>query len=390
MAASDKSIGPEDVIDLTQIDVLVQLGDRSFDERMVPQMIQYLTDIRERSFEYVVPGPKMRVIPVENRWALEIEDPNDMTKALAERRWLTFKPTEWAEAQTISKTRMPKNYHDLCIKEGKRDLAIQNLNSWLQGKDKVMIRTVGDRYRAMVSDRFFAYDNLDLLKEIALNVKAVNDSRGPGVPPVQFWQADVSETNLFIALKDNGQVYDIGKGDNYNVMIVVKNSEVGNGSMSIEPGFFRGMCLNIYTREPALRKIHRGIELEAGMYSPRTREKARDLWHSQVKDVLAATIIDQSYFIKWAESFKQSKEVKITDMAVAVKKVADEFKFNEGEAKAIMDALMIDTTIHAEDRGTAYALLQGMTTASKEFGVDRMYEVSKIAGNVERVLAVVA
>lgn len=380
----------EDIIDLAKIDMPVQLGDRSFDERMVPQMIQYLTDIRERSYEYVVPGNKMRVVPDDARWALEIEDPMDNTKPLAERSWLRFKPTEWAETQTISKTKLPKNYHDTCIKEGKRDLAVHNLNAWLNSKDKVMVRTVGDHFRAMVSDRFFAYDNLDLLREVALNVKAVNDSRGPGTLPVQFWKADISDTNMFIALKDNGQVHDIGKGDNYNVMVVIKNSEVGNGSMSIEPGFFRGMCLNIYTREPALRKIHRGVELEAGLYSQRTRNKARELWHSQVKDVLAATIIDQSYFIEWAKSFRESKEVHIEDMEVAVKKVADEYRFSEGEAKAIMDALMVDQTIHAEDRGTAYALIQGMTSASKDFEIDRMYEVSKIAGNVKEIMAVVA
>lgn len=389
----DASIGSGnggDIIDFSKIDMPAKLEDRSFDASMVPQMIQYLTDVRDRAIDYVVPGMKLRIVPIEDHWALEFEDPLDSNKPAAERNWIRKTPTNWALAQTISKTKLPKQYHDTCIREGKLNLAVQNLNSWLQCKDKVTIRSVGDQYRAMVSDRFFAYDNLDLLAEIAKNVKLVNLSRPPDMPPVQFWKADISETNMFIALKDEGQVYDIGKGDNYNVTVVIKNSEVGNGSMSIEPGFFRGFCLNLYTREPALRKIHRGIELEAGLYSVKTREKARDLWHSQVKDVLAATIVDHSYFENWAKDFKESKEVRIEDMEVAIKKVADEFKFTEAEAKGIMDALVIDATIQAEDRGTAYALIQGMTSASKDFGINRMYEVSKIAGDVKRVMAVVA
>jgi len=172
-------------------------------------------------------------------------------------------------------------------------------------------------------------------------------------------------------------------------MLTVKNSEVGKSSMSIEPSFFRGMCLNLYSREPALRKIHSGEKLDSGIFSADTRQAQRDLWQKEVRDVFNATLVNTDFFDQWAAEFKESKEVRPADMTVAVHKVSEEYSFTQSEEEAIMAALMTDRTIFPEDRGTGYAIINAMTVASKDMGLERMHDVAKIAGNVSKVMKVV-
>jgi hypothetical protein len=376
-------------IDLSGVPLPPRIEDRSFDEGMVQDLITYLKNIRDNSLDYVVPGPKLAVVPHDDSkgWEMVIDTGEGMK---------VFQPTDWARAQTVSKTPVPKKYHDRMLEEKKAGLAALNLNEWLQDDRKHMVRTVGPHFRALVSDRYRAFDNLDLFGQVAKAVSSTNLSRQSidiNFKPVTFWKADVTETSMFTSILDRGQTYDLGapgKPDEYNVMLTIKNSEVGKGSMSIEPSFFRGMCLNLYSREPALRKIHSGEKLEEGIFSADTRIAQKELWFREVRDVFNATILDHEFFDTWAEEFKEAKEVKISDMKVTVNKVADEFKFTELEENEILTALMTDRTIYPEDRGTGYALINAMTVASKNMQLDRSHEISRIAGDVKRVMEVVA
>lgn len=376
-------------IDLSGVPLPPRIEDRSFDEGMVQDLITYLKNIRDNSLDYVVPGPKLAVVPHEDLkgWEMVIDTGEGMK---------VFQPTDWAQAQTVSKTPVPKKYHDRMLEENKAGLAALNLNEWLQDDRKHMVRTVGPHFRALVSDRYRSFDNLDLFSQVAKAVSNTNLSRqlvDTIYKPVTFWKADVTETSMFTSILDKGQTYDLGtpgKPDEYNVMLTIKNSEVGRGSMSIEPSFFRGMCLNLYSREPALRKIHSGEKLDEGVFSADTRQAQKELWFREVRDVFHATITDHEFFDQWAQDFKESKEVKIPDMQVTVHKVADEFKFTEIEENEILAALMTDMTIYPEDRGTGYALINAMTLASKNMHLDRAHELSRIAGDVKRVMEVVA
>jgi len=365
-------------IDLSKID----LPERSFES--VPDLIGFLKDIRDHSVDFVVPGPKLDIRPAGSSWELWFEAGGEMR---------VFRPTNWAQTQTVGKTPVPKKYHDTMLERGKADLAAQNLNEWLHGKDKVMVRTVGERFRAMVSDGYLPIDNLDLFGQVARTVKFTNDARlAEAKRPLAFHRADVTETDMFVSIRDPDVEYDIGKPgvpDIYTTMTVVQNSEVGRSAMSISPGFFRGACMNIYTREPALRKIHRGEKLDESIFSEDTRHAAKELWTKEVRDVLNATVVNHTLFDQWAEEFREAKEVKIKDVQVTVHKVAEEFDFTDEEAQSIIDALAVDQTILPEDRGSAYALVQSMTSAAKEFGAERQWEIARKAGDVPRIMALV-
>jgi len=201
---SEIAAQPGDVIDFSKAEMPVKIDDRSFDSKMVPELVAYLKDIRDHSLDYVVPGPKLEVKPVgASAWELWIDGPEGMK---------IFRPTNWAQGQTVGKV---------------------------------------------------------------------------------------------------------------------------------------------------------------------------------VRDVFNATLVNTDFFDQWVAEFKESKEVRPEDMTVAVHKVSEEYAFTQAEEEAIMAALMTDRTIFPEDRGTGYALINAMTVASKDMGLERMHDVAKIAGNVSKVMAVV-
>ena len=63
----------------------------------------------------------------------------------------------------------------------------------------------------------------------------------------------------------------------------------------------------------------------------------------------------------------------------------DVIDFSQAEMPVKID----DRTIFPEDRGTGYAMINAMTVASKDMGLERMHDVAKIAGNVSKVMKVV-
>lgn len=393
MAADVNNTGRDDIIDLSKIDMPVKIEDRSFDKTMFPELIDYLKKVRDQSEDIILPGSKMEIKPApgEQGWVLWFEAPIDPYNPAMGNAMRVYKPTNWAEGQTVSKTPMPRRYHDDLLKHGHIDLAADNLNRWLNNGGKYMVRTVGDQFRALVSDGFFAIDNYDLLAQIAKTVEAVNSTREEKQQPMMFHKVDISETNLYIDIIDEGREYDIGKGDKFHPMIVIKNSEVGSGAMSIEPGFFRFRCINRHIKNAILRKIHRGEKLSEGFYRADTRATARALWQKQVRDVMDAVAWDNNLFQDWADEMKEAKETKIDeDIPVVIHRVADEMHFSQDEESAILSAMMGDTTIETEDRGTAFSLIQGITAASKKASPDRKYEMDKAAGDTRKLLAIIS
>ena len=378
----DVGVRPPETIDLSQIDMPVRMDDRSFDRKMLPDLIRHLQDIRDHSVDYVAPGEKMTFQPTNDahEWELEIATEEGIK---------IFHPTNWAQKQSVDRTPIPRRYHDDMLRAGKSPLATTNLNSWYRDKEGMMVRTVGDRFRAMVSPSFFAYDSLDMLKQVAVSIKTINDSRLTTEQPVQFYKADCSETHIYLDLIDEGQQYDIGKGDMYSAMLIVQNNEVGAGSMSIEPGFFRWACINRAIKSPVLRKIHRGEKLDEGIFSPETRKLAAELWHRQVRDVMNSTLVNHNLFEVWAQELRESKEIKVVP-TVSVKKVAEEFKITDDEVQLILDCMMSDKTVEPDDRDSAYAIIQGMTAAAKQMPPDRSYEFGKMAGETRQILTVLA
>lgn len=261
---------------------------------------------------------------------------------------------------------------------------------WLHEGNAHRVRTVGGTYRALVSPSYMPFDNYDAFISIANAVKAANLMRDAETKPVQFKKAQLSDHNMYIQLIDEGREWDLGKGDSYKPLMVFKNSEVGDGAMTVEAGLWRSMCSNLSLHGVVSRRIHKGEKLNEGVFAPDTISAQNELWKKIVRDSINAGIANDQLYESIIEEILETKETKIENPVAAIATLAKETKLTKGEEDAIIAAMMGDTTVAPEEKNTVFQVMNGMTQAAKGFGIERGREVMQIAGNTKQLIKVLA
>jgi hypothetical protein len=370
-----------ETLDLSKEVLPAKTVDREFDEKFLGDTIKYLLDIRNNSLDYIADPAKLNITEIgENDWSLVIDTEDGMK---------IFEPTAWAKNQTIGITELPKKYHDTLVEKGHINEAVAHLNMWLSEGKPHRVRTVGDTYRALVSPGYNPFDNFDAFNTIAGTIKAANLMRDDIQKPIKFKKAQFSDHNMYIQIIDEGTEWDLGKGDTYKKMIIFRNSEVGDGAMTVEAGVWRYMCQNLMLHGVISRRIHKGEKLEEGIFAPDTMATQNELWNKILRDSLNAGIASDALFDPIIAGIAESKEVKI-EPTIAVEKIKKAVKLSDEEQNAIINAMMGSKDIVQEDTGTLFQVINGMTQAAKKLGVERGIEVTRIASNVQNLIKIVA
>jgi hypothetical protein len=370
-----------ETLDLSKEALPTKIVDREFDEKFLGNAIKYLLNIRNNSLDYIADPAKLNITEIgENDWSLVIDTEDGMK---------IFEPTQWAKNQTIGITELPKKYHDTLVEKGHINEAVAHLNMWLSEGKPHRVRTVGDTYRALVSPGYNPFDNYDAFNTIANTLKAANLMRDDTQKPIKFKKTQFSDHNMYIQIIDEGTEWDLGKGDTYKKMMIFKNSEVGDGAMVVEAGVWRYMCQNLMLHGVISRRIHKGEKLEEGIFAPDTMQTQNELWNKILRDSLNAGIASDELFDPIIAGITESKEVKI-EPTVAVEQIKKAEKLSDAEMKAIISAMMGDTTVAPEEKNTLFQVTNGITQASKTFGVERQRELNHIAGNVQNLIKIVA
>lgn len=368
-----------ETLDLTgqtpDIDISI---DREFDEKFIGDAMNHLKKIRDNSKDYIA-NPDNMTIKSNNgeNWKLWIESTEGIK---------VFKPTTWAKSQTIGITDLPKKYHDTLIEHNHIDAAVDHMNMWIREGNPHRVRTVGGTYRAMVSTSYLPFDNYDAFIAIANAVKAANLIRDNTTPPIKFKKAQLSDHNMYIQLIDEGREWDLDCKDTYKPLIVFKNSEVGDGAMTVEAGLWRGMCSNLSLHGVISRRIHKGEKLNEGIFAPDTISTQNELWKKIVRDSINAGIANDALYEEIIMEIMETKETKIDNPVASVAMLAKENKLTKSEEDAIISAMMGDTTIEPEEKNTVFQVMNGMTLAAKTMGIERGREIAQIAGNTKQLI----
>jgi ribosomal protein S19 len=371
-------------IDLSKEPLPTGIADREFDQKFLGNAINYLKDIRDRSADYVVDPRKIQIKEIDDaHWSMMIETPDGIK---------ILEPTNYAHNQTIGRTALPKRYHDDLVNAGHINEAVNHLNMWIHEDEKKMhqIRTVGDQYRADVSPGYNPMDNYDLFITTAGAVKAANMMRSADQKPILYYKAQVSDANLYLHFIDEGREWDLGKGDTYKPMIIVKNSEVGDGALSVTAGLWRSMCSNLQLHGVISRKIHHGEKLEEGFYSPDTRFKQGELWKAIVRDAINAGIASDVLYEEILSGLRETKDIDVNDPIETVRLIKKQEKLSDADEQAIIKAMMGDTTVLPEDKNTLFNVVNGITQAAKTAGIENGIKLQELAGDTRRLMKIVA
>ncbi len=354
----------------------INTGDLVFGKTNTREMLSVLADKKINTKNYGINSDKIHVSDVNGEMFIEFPDENN--------NQLKTKPNDWAKRQIIGGSMGDMTYYKKCKTAGPAGLAEHNINEWLQEKASTqLVRTMNGTTRAFLGQNYMILDNYDALGEIAKQVGSINAIRKLNEEkPMTIDKGSLSEGNMYIEILDESQTYDIGKGRNFSAMMSFSNSDVGGGAANGNVGFFNWACANLHIKDQVMHKVHRGERLSEQIYGHEIVAQMSALWIKAIGVGLGRVMNDHQLFEKWAQELRESKEIKITDQKTTLKNLGQEFKITENELDTIATMLMGDDTISQDERGTGFALVEGMTRASKQFGVDREHEIATIAGKM--------
>ena len=199
--------------------------------------------------DLLVPLPRTHHRTAEDgECALEVEEPAGVQR---------YGITPLARRQLAEKLKIPYAYFERMRTE-QPELLDRNVNAWLEREEgeRQLLRTLDGKVRAVLSERYRRLDNYDLLEHVLPTLQRLPDARLESV--------ELTETRLYLKVITPRIAFEVAPGDVVQAGVVVSNSEVGCGMLSVQPLAFRLVCSNgLIASDRMLRKTHVGRPLDA-------------------------------------------------------------------------------------------------------------------------------
>lgn len=294
-----------------------------------------------------------------------------------------FRINELVHDQIGGHYKIPAAYYDK-MRRGAPRLLADNVNHWFEAEASArMIRTLDEKARAFLSDRYRPLDNYDLMEAALPRLSKMG---------VMILSCEVTDTRLYLKVVDERMKKDLPVGwtvnnrghDRFETVapaLVLSNSEVGAGALSCQTSVYFGGCTNLTVfREGSVKKSHLGMKQELGddVYSvlSTTTKRLTDvaLW-AQIGDVVEAAFT-QARFDANLEKLRRAQQDVIepkADVARVVEVTAKKFGLNDGERSSVLR--------HLIDGGdlSKYGLHNAVTRAAQDLAsYDRASEFERL------------
>lgn len=286
-----------------------------------------------------------------------------------------FNVGELAHQQIASRLNIPYRYYQKMQAENPA-LLDENVNNWLnQFPERRMIRILDGNVRAFLSDRYRRLDNLELCAAV---LPVIQEMKGANVE-----SCEVTPSRLYLKVVNKKLKAEVAVGDVVQAGFVISNSEVGLGSVRVEPLVFRLVCKNgLICKDYAQKKYHIGKQINsaddsAELYSNETLAQDDKAFFMKVQDVVRSAV-DEAKFALTVNKLRESTQIPLTHEPLKeVEILADKFILTENERNDIFTLLV------RSDDNTRYGLLNAVTAASKiAKSYDRATELERIGGEI--------
>ena len=273
---------------------------------------------------------------------------------------------------------IPKRYFDRMTADAPHLLAT-NVNHWLKEEpNRRMIRAYSDQDspthavgRAWLSPGYRRLDNIEIAKTLLPEFENLGT-------PVEFHQAAVSDTKLYIRALFPGVEREVKKGDVVRWGVEITNSEVGSGTLGIRGFILRLICVNGMTVAYTLKKRHVGRRIdEDGILSNQALQADDTAFWLAARDTLKATIAET----RFDEIVEQLRETtggeQIRRVVEATQVLQKTFGFSDEEKNSVV------THLAAGGDLSRWGALNAVTAAAKSVpDVDRQVEMEGIGWDV--------
>ncbi len=333
----------------------------------LPQLAQELTRQQHAKRDFLVLNRALRLVQV----------PRDTQPRLL----LAFGPEQlpvqpYAHGQFAQVLGIPKPYYDRLLQHAPA-LLTTNVNHWLGASPaRRLVRTLDGAVRAYLSERYRALDHGDLA-EAVLPVLAED-------PQLEMASCQITATRLYLKAVTPRLTAEVRKGDVVQAGIVISNSEVGAGSVRVEPLLYRLACLNgMIVNDLAMKRYHVGRSnghgddaIQALLRDETKALNDRAFW-ATVQDVVQGTL-QEATFQQIVDRWRDATQELITrDPVQVVEVTAKRFGLSEPERGQVLR--------HLVDGGelSRYGLANALTRASQDVeDYDRATDLERLGGQL--------
>lgn len=281
-----------------------------------------------------------------------------------------------AHQQIASRLGIPYRYYQKMQAE-QPALLDENVNTWLQeNPERRMLRVLDGKVRAFLSDRYRRLDNLELCASV---LPVIKEMKGASIE-----SCEVTESHLYLKVINKRMKTEVAVGDAVQAGFVVSNSEVGLGSLRVEPLVFRLVCKNgLICKDFSQRKYHVGRQIDESedaayeIYSEETLRQDDKSFFMKVQDIVRVAA-DQAKFELAVEKMRETMHVPLEHEPIKeVELLADKFQLTQGERGNVLRQLFMSRD------NTRYGLMNAVTAASKLCDdYERATDLERIGGEI--------
>ncbi len=281
-----------------------------------------------------------------------------------------------AHRQISTHTNIPATYYDRMAEDAPQLLA-DNVNTWLQlNPSRRMVRTLGGDMRAFLSDRYQRIEHEEIA-EVVLPVLS-------DVPGIRIVSAEVTARKLYIHAVTSRIQREVKKGDVVEAGVLIQNSEVGHGSVAIQPLVWRLICLNgmkgvdgSYRRNHVGRRVDEDETIEQ-VWADDTRRADDRAVLLKVRDTVKAALDEAKFAARIAKIAELAgADARVTgDPAKAIDVLAKKVNIAEGERGGVLRALIEGGDL------SAWGMINAITAQAHTADYDRAVEFETIGGRL--------
>jgi Domain of unknown function (DUF932) len=344
--------------------------------KTLTELAQQLEDIKAKSRDFIVPTARLQM-GADASLQFYGKDKETAPQIL--------EPSDYAHGQIAGYASVPKAYYDR-LRAEKPALLASNVNHGFErqeesrerGTEARMLRTYDGKLRALVSSSYRRLDSYDLCKVV---LPTLVDNR------FEVVSSEITETRMYLKALTKRVQSEVKPGDVVQYGIVISNSDVGAGSVRVEPLIYRLVCSNGMIGSTAIRKMHVGRDLAGAdiheLLSDETQRLTDEAFWAQVNDVVRASM-NQEIFEREVAKLREAahtpiKNYDIPDVVdVTMKAVGVD---GEGAKNDIIAYLARG----ADGAGlTQWGLINGFTFAAQneKIGYDRSIELERAGAKV--------
>ena len=330
------------------------------------EMAQTLEDLRANARDFVVPVERMKMDVIETEDKAQAANVITFPNGDGNGQHAVV-PNKWAGRQIANYCDIPGQYYDRLASENPKLLS-DNVNHGLakgHGEDTRMLRTYKGQMRACLSSKFRRMDSYDLLNT-AMPVMIENE--------FTVESSELTEKRFYMKAVTAKVQGEVKKGDVVQYGLVISSSDVGAGSLRIEPLIYRLACLNGMVSSHTLRKFHIGRDqAESDVYelvTDETRQLTDAAFWAQVRDMIISTMKPEN-FERELNRLRLAAELPIKNFNIPeVVELAAKALGTAGQ-KEVQENIVAYLANGADGAGlTKWGLINGFTWAAQQKGMD--------------------